>query len=304
MKLAIPDFQAFMYPFLILLKDKKKEHSLQEAYSFLAEHFQLTDEEKEERLPSGKQLVYHNRIGWARTYLSKAGLLRIVRRATFVITESGQELINDPSINKLSKNDLLKYKGIQTFLNQKSEGEVFSEKEVENELTPQEQIDKSYEVIQQQIKEELLDKVKSCTPEFFERLVVELLVAMGYGGSIQDAGKAIGRSGDGGIDGIIKEDILGLDMLYVQAKRWEGNVGRPEIQKFAGSLEGHRAKKGVFITTSEYTISAKEYINQIEKKIILINGKELAEYMLKYGIGVSEVTTYTIKKIDLDYFDE
>ncbi|WP_309232497.1 restriction endonuclease [Bacillus haynesii] len=303
MKLAIPDFQAFMYPFLILLKDKK-EHSLQEAYSFLAEHFQLTDEEKEERLPSGKQLIYHNRIGWARTYLSKAGLLRIVRRATFVITESGQELINDPSINKLSKNDLLKYKGIQTFLNQKSEGEVFSEKEVENELTPQEQIDKSYEVIQQQIKEELLDKVKSCTPEFFERLVVELLVAMGYGGSIQDAGKAIGRSGDGGIDGIIKEDILGLDMLYVQAKRWEGNVGRPEIQKFAGSLEGHRAKKGVFITTSEYTISAKEYINQIEKKIILINGKELAEYMLKYGIGVSEVTTYTIKKIDLDYFDE
>ncbi|MEC1553674.1 restriction endonuclease [Bacillus haynesii] len=302
--MAIPDFQAFMYPFLILLKDKKKEHSLQEAYSFLAEHFQLTDEEKEERLPSGKQLVYHNRIGWARTYLSKAGLLRIVRRATFVITESGQELINDPSINKLSKNDLLKYKGIQTFLNQKSEGEVFSEKEVENELTPQEQIDKSYEVIQQQIKEELLDKVKSCTPEFFERLVVELLVAMGYGGSIQDAGKAIGRSGDGGIDGIIKEDILGLDMLYVQAKRWEGNVGRPEIQKFAGSLEGHRAKKGVFITTSEYTISAKEYINQIEKKIILINGKELAEYMLKYGIGVSEVTTYTIKKIDLDYFDE
>ncbi|WP_326923982.1 restriction endonuclease [Bacillus haynesii] len=146
--------------------------------------------------------------------------------------------------------------------------------------------------------------MKSCTPEFFERLVVELLVAMGYGGSIQDAGKAIGRSGDGGIDGIIKEDILGLDMLYVQAKRWEGNVGRPEIQKFAGSLEGHRAKKGVFITTSEYTISAKEYINQIEKKIILINGKELAEYMLKYGIGVSEVTTYTIKKIDLDYFDE
>ncbi|XBO86444.1 winged helix-turn-helix domain-containing protein [Bacillus licheniformis] len=126
----------------------------------------MTDEEKEERLPSGKQLIYHNRIGWARTYLSKAGLLRIVRRATFVITESGQELINDPSINKLSKNDLLKYKGIQTFLNQKSEGEVFSEKEVENELTPQEQIDKSYEVIQQQIKEELLDKVKSCTPEF------------------------------------------------------------------------------------------------------------------------------------------
>ncbi|MCF6409587.1 restriction endonuclease [Pseudalkalibacillus salsuginis] len=302
--MAIPDYQSFMYPLLELLQDEK-EHTLQESYVYLANYFQLTDEEKEDILPSGKQLVYHNRIGWARTYLKKAGLLRTVRRGTFVITDRGRMVLQDPSVTEINRNYLLRYKEFQDFQKKKTINE-FSDANSDEEkaLTPQEQLEESYKELQRQISEEILERVKGCTPEFFERLVVELLVEMGYGGSIQDAGRAIGRSGDEGIDGIIKEDVLGLDMIYVQAKRWEGVVGRPEIQKFAGSLEGQRAKKGVFITTSDFTEGAKDYVNRIEKKIILINGTDLAEYMFKYDIGVSKVSQYTIKKVDLDYFEE
>ncbi|WP_368505226.1 restriction endonuclease [Alkalihalophilus sp. As8PL] len=302
--MAIPDYQAFMYPLLQLLGDEK-EHTLQEAYGYLAEHFKLTNEDKEEMLPSGKQLVYHNRIGWARTYLKKAKLLHTVRRATFVITSRGREVLKDPTVTNLTKVYLERYKEFQEF--NKTNTKVpspLNPPSKDEKLTPQEQLDQSYKIIEQQIEDEILDRVKSCSPEFFERLVVELIVSMGYGGSIQDAGKAIGRSGDEGIDGIIKEDVLGLDMIYIQAKRWEGVVGRPEIQKFAGSLEGQRARKGVFITTSDFTDGAKEYVNRIEKKIILLNGPDLANYMFKYDIGVTKVTNYVVKKVDLDYFED
>lgn len=302
--MSIPDYQSFMYPLLELLGDDK-EHTLQEAYGYLADYFQLPNEAKVEILPSGKQLVYHNRIGWARTYLKKAKLIDSVRRATFVITNRGREVLNDPTVTNLSKTYLERYNEFQEFQNKnKEESPILNPTSNEEQLTPQEQLDQSYKIIVQQIEDEILERVKSCTPEFFERLVVELLVSMGYGGSIQDAGNAIGRSGDEGIDGIIKEDVLGLDMIYVQAKRWEGVVGRPEIQKFAGSLEGQRARKGVFITTSDFTEGAKEYVNRIEKKIILINGTQLAEYMFKYDIGVSKVSNYILKKVDLDYFEE
>ncbi len=170
--------------------------------------------------------------------------------------------------------------------------------------TPEENLDESYKKIRESLANEILDKVKSCSPLFFERLVVELLVAMGYGGTLQDAGKAVGKSGDGGIDGIIKEDRLGLDVIYLQAKRWEGNVSRPEIQKFAGALLGNQARKGVFITTSDFTKEAKDYVKTISSNIILINGEELAELMIDYNVGVSVATTYEIKKIDSDYFSE
>ncbi|KKB33058.1 Mrr restriction system protein [Bacillus thermotolerans] len=302
--MGIPDYQAFMYPFLEMLKDKE-EHTLREAYDYLADYFQLSKEEREQLLPSGKQLVFHNRIGWARTYLKKAGLLETVRRGTFIITERGLEVVADPSISQLTQKDLLKYEEFRRFKNNEtsSTSDTYSSKK-ERELTPQEQLEESYEVLESQLREELLEKVKGCSPDFFERLVVELLVGMGYGGSIEDAGKAIGRSGDEGIDGIIKEDVLGLDMIYVQAKRWEGVVGRPEIQKFAGSLEGQRARKGVFITTSDFTKEARDYVGKIEKKIILMNGNNLAKYMMKYDIGVSKVMQYTVKKVDLDYFEE
>lgn len=268
--MAIPTYESFMYPFLKMLEDGK-EHTLQEAYHHLADYFQLTEQEKEERLPSGKQRVYHNRIGWARTYLANARLIKVVRRATFVLTERGREIIADPEITELTQKDLLKFKEFQDFKNRSTMAAGQTEREVTREvksLDPQEQMEEAFRIIEQQISDEILEKVKACTPEFFERLVVELLVAMGYGGSIQDAGKAVGKSGDEGIDGIIKEDILGLDMIYIQAKRWEGVVGRPEIQKFAGSLEGKRARKGVFITTSDFTKEAREYVTFIEKKII------------------------------------
>jgi len=302
--MAVPDYQSFMYPLLELFKDDT-EHTLQEAYIYLADYFNLTTEDKEEVLPSGKQLVYHNRIGWARTYLKKAGLIKSVKRATFVITERGQKLLNDPRITEINQTYLMKYEEFQEFKNKKqTENNAVLDEYDKRDLTPQELLDQGYKEIQQQISDEILDRVKGCTPEFFEKLVVELLVAMGYGGSIEDAGKAIGKSGDEGIDGIIKEDVLGLDMIYVQAKRWENVVGRPEIQKFAGSLEGQRARKGVFITTSDFTQGAKEYVNLIEKKIILINGNDLAGYMFKYNIGVSKITEYILKKVDIDYFEE
>lgn len=290
-----------MYPLLELLGDGK-EHSLQEAYEHLAKVFKLSDGEKKETLPSG-QLVYKNRISWARTYLNKAGLIKNVRRGIFVITPKGMEVLGDPKIQNIDTNFLMQFDEFQHFKNKRNNFRV-EDSNIEEQLTPLEQLEQSYNIIQQQTVNELLEKVKNCSPEFFEKLVVELIVAMGYGGSIQEAGKAIGKSGDEGIDGVIKEDVLGLDVIYVQAKRWENPVSRPEIQKFAGSLEGQRAKKGIFITTSDFTDGAKEYVNRIEKKIILINGQELAEYMFKFNIGVSKAGEYILKKIDMDYFDE
>ncbi|AWD68664.1 restriction endonuclease (plasmid) [Priestia megaterium] len=304
--MTIPNYQSFMYPLLELLGDGS-EHTLQEAYIYLADYFGLTSRDKGEFLPSGKQLVYHNRIGWARTYLKKSGLIKSVKRATFVITDRGKQILSNPKITEIDQNYLMRYEEFVKFKN-KRENENNNvnvlDSDSQHELTPQDLLDQSYRTIQQQINDEILERVKGCTSEFFEKLVVELLVAMGYGGSIQDAGRAIGKSGDEGIDGIIKEDVLGLDMIYVQAKRWENIVGRPEIQKFAGSLEGQRARKGVFITTSDFTQGAKEYVNLIEKKIILINGSDLSEYMFKYDIGVSKIGQYILKKIDLDYFEE
>ncbi|MHC5534748.1 restriction endonuclease [Priestia megaterium] len=302
--MPVPDYQSIMYPLLELFRDGN-EHTLQEAYIYLADYFDLTTEDKEEVLPSGKQLVYHNRIGWARTYLKKAGLIKSVKKATFVITDRGQELLKDSGVTELNQNYLMKYEEFKEFKNKKqNKNNTVLEEYDKSDLTPQEMLDHGYKEIQQQISDELLERVKGCTPEFFEKLVVELLVTMGYGGSIEDAGKAIGKSGDEGIDGIIKEDVLGLDMIYVQAKRWENVVGRPEIQKFAGSLEGQRASKGVFITTSEFTQGAKEYVNLIQKKIILINGNDLAAYMFKYNVGVSKIAEYILKKVDIDYFQE
>ncbi|GAB1779551.1 hypothetical protein PMEGAS67_50280 [Priestia megaterium] len=219
--MTIPSYQSFMYPLLELLGDGS-EHTLQEAYVYLADYFRLTSRDKGELLPSGKQLVYHNRIGWARTYLKKAGLIKSVKRATFVITDRGQQILNNPKITEIDQNYLMKYEEFVKFKtkreNENNNVNVL-DSDSQHELTPQELLDQSYRIIQQQINDEILERVQGCTPEFFEKLVVELLVAMGYGGSIQDAGRAIGKSGDEGIDGIIKEDVLGLDMIYVQAKR-------------------------------------------------------------------------------------
>lgn len=301
--MTIPGFQVFMYPFLKIMEDGN-EHSLSEVYSRLADEFNMSEEEKEELLPSGKQRVLHNRIGWTRTYLNKAGLIKTVRRGNYVITDRGRQLLMDPNVEKIDNAFLMRYEEFQLFKNKGAVKPNTIMPPVTEDITPLEEIEKNYRILKEEAKEDLLDKVKNGTPLFFERLVVELLVAMGYGGSMKDAGQAIGRSGDEGIDGIIKEDVLGLDMIYLQAKRWENTVTRPEIQKFAGSLDGQRARKGVFITTSSFSEGAKDFVRMIDKKIILIDGDALTEYMFTYNIGVGHEETFVIKKVDEDYFGE
>lgn len=293
-----------MLPLLHFAEDRN-EHSLHEAVAYLAKKFSLSETDLQELLPSGKQTIFINRVGWARTYLSKAGLLTPTKRGFFHISNRGVEILSQ-NLSRVDNKILRQFPEFNEFQNRKNEKQKKTEIEIQedNNKTPEESLETAYQTIRSALANEILEKVKSCSPLFFERLVVELLVAMGYGGTLQDAGKAVGKSGDGGIDGIIKEDRLGLDVIYLQAKRWEGNVSSPELQKFAGALLGNQARKGVFITTSDFTKQAKDYVKTISSNIILINGEELAELMIDYNVGVSVATTYEIKKIDSDYFSE
>jgi restriction system protein len=300
--MAIPDYQSLMLPLLQFLGDKQ-EHSIRETIEHLESHFNLNYEEKKQLLPSGRQFVFENRVGWARTYLKKALLLEPVRRGFFKITDKGLTVLSK-KLNKIDAAFLRQFPEFIEFQNiRKDEKEETHSLEVASE-TPEESIESAYLRLKSNLAIEIIQSIKSCSPAFFERLVIELLVKMGYGGSRKDAGEAIGKSGDGGIDGIIKEDKLGLDILYIQAKRWEGSVGRPEIQKFAGALQLHHAKKGIFITTSTYSKDALDYVSRIESKIILIDGELLANLMIDNKVGVSTITSYEINKIDSDYFTE
>ena len=291
-----------MLPLLRFVADGK-EHSLNETVESLADQFQLTAQERAELLPSGTQEVFYNRVGWARTYLKKAGLLDSPSRGKIRITARGHDVLkSNPS--KIDLNILNKFPEFIEFKHTSRSTETDKLAFEERPETPEEDLEVSYQRLRRELAQELLERTQKCSPRFFEKLVIDLLVAMGYGGSRKDAAEAVGRSGDGGIDGIIKEDKLGLDAVYVQAKRWENVVGRPIVQAFAGSLEGHRARKGVLITTSQFTQDALEYVGKIEKKIVLIGGEQLANLMIEYGIGVAEVARYEVKKIDLDYFGE
>jgi restriction system protein len=301
----IPDFQTLMLPLLKLISDGK-EYKMRTVEEMLAEQFNLTKEELVELLPSGTDYIFKNRIGWSKTYLKKAGLIDSYKRGCITISEKGKVIIdsNPPIINVKFLKQFPEFLAFQ--IPQKKEA-VEIEQEIGEETkqqNPEELIELGYIKIRQSLEQDLLSKLKTVDPYFFERIVVELLVKMGYGGSIQDAGRAIGKSGDEGIDGIIKEDKLGLDVIYIQAKRWEGVVGRPEVQKFVGALAGQRAKKGVFITTSNFTKEATQYAMQMDTKIVLIDGEKLAQYMIDYNLGVSVQNTYEIKKIDSDYFEE
>jgi restriction system protein len=302
--MTIPDFQSILLP-LLQFADDRKEHSTQEAIQHLAKSFGLTDEERKELLSSGKQTIFDNRVGWSRTHLKKAGLLEYPRRAFFKITERGLELLkhNLPALNM----GLLKqYPEYLEFIGSTSKTTTFPLIQKLHDFsaqTPEELLEYSYQEIRTTLAQEILEKVKSCSSNFFERLVVELLVKMGYGGSIKEAGRAIGKTGDEGIDGIIKEDRLGLDTIYIQAKRWNDVVGRPEIQKFVGALAGQGAKKGIFITTSKFSEQAKAYSPKNDIKVVLMDGEELAQYMIDFGLGVSTVSEYQLKKIDTDYFE-
>jgi restriction system protein len=278
------------------------EHSSKEALEPLAVIFRLTDDEKNRTLQNGRT-IFHNRVSWAQTYLKQAGLLHYPRRGIFRITDRGiKTLKQDP--NRIDIQFLYQFPEFVEFSNRTKKNIVKEETTIpEKEMTPEEMMDTGHAIIQEKLNDELLSTVKKSTSSFFEKLVVDLVVSMGYGGSVKEAGRAIGTSGDEGIDGIIKEDLLGFDVIYLQAKKWEGSVGRPEIQKFAGALQGQRAKKGIFITTGKFSDEAQQYVSKIDSKIILIDGKRLSEYMSEHGVGVVSDRSYVIKKINSDYFD-
>lgn len=299
--MAIPKFQEITLPMLKLAADGEV-WSLADAREELAKHFQLTEEELEELLPSGRQARFANRVAWAKVYLERGGLLSSPKRAHFQITERGREVLQDPP-DEVSIKFLSQYPEFQEFRSRSSnntEGESVDE----NSDTPEETLESAYLTIRKNLASEVLERVKSCTPRFFEHLVVDLLLKMGYGRAGGGSGQRVGQAGDEGIDGIISEDRLGLEMVYLQAKRWEGTVGRPEIQKFVGALHGKRARKGVFITTGSFSADAAAYVQTIDPKVALIDGKQLADYMIDFGLGVSLARAYDVKRIDTDYFEE
>lgn len=302
--MAIPDYQTVMLPLLQFLKDGK-EHNIGEVVESLVDQFMLSTEERQQLLGSGQQTIIRNRAGWARTYLKKPGLLESTRRGFFRITDRGLSVLASRP-ERIDVSYLEQFPAFVAFraLRHERQDEDAVPVTVSSDATPEEALDAAYVRLRLGLGGELLDQVKSASPSFFERLVVELLVRMGYGGTLRDAGQAVGRSGDGGIDGIIKEDRLGLDVIYLQAKRWDSTVGRPEIQKFAGALQGHRARKGVFITTSSFSTDALEFASRIDSKIVLIDGPALAKYMIDHNVGVSPTRSYEVKKIDSDYFSE
>jgi len=304
--MAVPDFQTIMLPLLVLMGDGA-EHSLAEVIDVLGDRMGLSAEDKKELLPSESDVKFDNRVRWAAFYLRKAELLERTGRGRIRITERGRQVFGTKpeKINIRFLRQFPEFLDFQRGTRRRVSDDDGAESATdETEATPEETLEASYLNLRRTLAEELLDRVKKCRPKFFEKLVVDLLVSMGYGGSRKDAGQAIGQSGDEGIDGIIKEDKLGLDVVYLQAKRWEATVGRPVVQAFAGSLEGQRARKGVLITTSQFSQDAKDYVSRIEKKIILIGGEELAQLMIDHGIGVTELRTYSVRKMDLDYFEE
>lgn len=302
--MPIPDFQTLMRPLLAAHEDGA-EHINRDLVSELADQFELTEDERREMLPSGGARLFDNRVGWAKTHISQAGLLESPRRAVSVITERGRAVLKDYP-DRVDLRVLGTFEDYKEFRNRRKspEEQAESEEETANTQTPEESLENAYQKVRRQIEAELLTSIMDNPPDFLERVVVDLVVRMGYGGSRKDAGEALGKSGDEGIDGIIKEDPLGLDIIYLQAKRWEGTVGRPEIQKFAGALQGQRARKGIFITTSSFSAEALNYVSMIESKIILIDGIRLAKLMFDHGIGVSSASTYEVKRIDSDYFTD
>ncbi len=303
--MAIPDFQSIMLPLLLLASDEKV-HEIHETTNELAKQFSLSDEEQSKLLPSGAQPIFYNRVGWARTHLKKAGLLEDPKRGCFKITERGKKVIADKP-SKVNMNYLRRFPEFVEFRDtvRDKEDEETKKEDLEN-LTPEEVLENAYQTIRTNLSERLLAFVATSTPGFFEKLVVELLVKMGYGGSQRDAARVVGQSGDEGIDGIIDEDRLGLDAIYIQAKKWDKTIpiGRPEIQKFVGALQGKRAKKGIFITTARFSNEAREYANGIDTKVVLIDGSRLTDLMIDYGVGVTTRAQYELKDLDTDYFGE
>jgi len=303
--MTIPDYQTVMLPLLQLAEDRQ-EHSFREAIERLADHIGLSEDERTELLPSGGQATFDNRVGWARTYMKKAGLLKSPRRGYFKITDRGLEALRTKpeAINVKFLEQYPEFLEFKTRSNTKSTAAEIDTTVPTEERTPREVMEDSYVTIRSGLVGELLEQIMQSSPSFFERLVVDLLVKMGYGGTRKDAGEAVGRSGDEGIDGIIKEDRLGLEVVYIQAKRWSNTEGRPEIQRFVGALHGQNARKGVFITNSSFSNGAVEYVRGLQDKVVLIDGEMLANLMIDHSVGVALEEAYEIKRVDSDYFNE
>lgn len=303
--MAIPDFQTILRPFMEALVDGQEMH-MNTLIDKLANHFELTAEQRSEKYKSGNDYVFSNRVRFARIHLKNAGLVDATRRGYMQITNEGKDFLKS-SQERITLRQLATIPAYAEFRERIREGgshENAADEKVESAETPLELIEAGYQRMKTTLASELKEVVQKASPAFFENLIVELLLKMGYGGSRQDAGRAIGQSGDGGIDGIINEDRLGLDVIYLQAKRWQNTVGAPEIQSFIGALAGKNAHKGVFVTTSHFSQQAKEYAKTVPQKVKLIDGEELAELMIEFGVGVTETNSYKLKALDSDYFDE
>lgn len=300
--MAVPDFQSMMLPLLEAIADGA-EVSNSAVAEVIAARLDVSDSDRQLMLPSGQQAVFTNRVAWAKAYLKKAGLIQSPKRGTLQLTADGKKVLVEKP-DRINIRYLRRFESFEKFRSVTTVSETPAAIGEAVTATPEELIETGYQSLRDELIVEIIEQVKRCSPQFFERLVVKLLVAMGYGGSLEDAAQVLGRSGDGGIDGTIKEDKLGLDVICIQAKRWEGTVGRPVVQAFAGSMEGFRARKGVLITTSNFSKEAEDYITRIERKIVLVDGQRLAELMIAHNVGATVMQTYEIKRVDSDFFVE
>lgn len=305
--MPVPKYDWWYLPLLKLLADGQTRR-MADVYEQLAKEAGLTDADMAEMLPSGTDHTYRNRIAWARTFLKKAGLVESPKWGQVRITDRGKsDLAQNPT--SLDEKWLMRYPEFAAWAKGAKPDQPVADAApgltvgVASEETPREQLERLYEQMQRDLADELLDRVKQSSPSFFERVVVDVMLAMGYGGSREDAGRTVGKAGDGGIDGIIDEDRLGLDKIYLQAKRWEGSVGRPVVQGFAGAMAGVHAMKGVMITTSTFTDEARKFVQNLGQKIVLLDGRQLAELMIQFDVGVGLEASYKLKRIDSDYFD-
>jgi len=304
--MPVPDFQAVMLPFLEVLSDGQ-ERSMRDMVELLASRFSLTEEERLEMLPSGQSKVFNNRVGWAKTHLKNAGLVDNPTRGRVRISAAGREAFGR-NPEWIDMKFLRQFDGYRKFIgelkDEETDGTSGDQVQKDSQSTPLELFETSFSTLRAALAEDLLSRLIECSPQFFEQIVVKLLHAMGYGGQFGE-GRVTNYSHDGGIDGVINEDKLGLDVVCVQAKRWQGTVSRPTIQSFVGSMDMIRAKKGVVITTSDFSRDAVEFVDRIEgKRVVLINGKHLAQLMIDHDVGVSTTGTYKLKEVSNDFFEE
>ena len=301
--MAVPDFQTLMRPVLVVLSDGR-DHAIGAIRADLADKFALSQSDVDELLPSGRVTTFQNRVGWAATYLYRTKLIERPKRGVYRLSQRGRRVL-EQNPERVDLRILAQFEELQEFRQAKAPTSAADEPAATtaaDEHTPEERIDAAYRELRSALAAELLDRVLDQSPEFFEQLVLDVLQAMGYGGSRDDAAARLGQSGDQGVDGVVREDRLGLDLIYVQAKRWRSVVGRPEIQKFFGALHGQRATKGVFITTSTFSREAGEYADGVTPRVILVDGKQLAQLMIEHAVGVTASQKYQLMRVNLDYF--